>query len=100
MKTSSQKCKSCEKWDEYPVNSEAVLCHHCKQPINPEAFRILKQREAHVLNEEKRKENAWLNIKPTDSIFLVALKRFLYVLELIYLAIVSIVIWIVVWLPG
>ena len=86
------KCIACKKW----TNGSKTHCQHCNSIL--ETTKLENERQ-------ERHENyiidiMLIKIKPTDHIIVVGIKKVLQAIQIVYMAILSFILWIIAMLPG
>ena len=93
---SEKKCPHCGQWTEWNVSMED-RCQHCNEYL---MARERADDEARVERIRKDKEKFMFTVKPTDGPLMRIARRVGYVFYVIYIAILSLITWILFWLPG
>ncbi|WPP51120.1 hypothetical protein [Catalinimonas niigatensis] len=92
----SKKCPNCNQWSEWNQD-KTDRCEYCGALLAPEVV----EREENREKRKKEQEDEWIfNIQPDDSPFKVFLKKIGKVGYVIFMAIVSFIVWLIAFLPG
>lgn len=93
---SQKKCPNCQKWSVWNTNYDD-RCEHCGELLAPvEAQRVEKQKQ-----EAIRQEEEWMfYIKPEDNFLQKGLKKVGNFFYVIFMAIMSMLMWLIAALPG
>lgn len=92
----SKKCPDCGQWSEW--NQEKTdRCQHCDALLSPEII----EREEKSAQKKKEQEDGWIfNVKPDDNPIKVFFKKTGKLGYVIFMAIVSLIVWLIAFLPG
>lgn len=92
----SKKCPHCHQWSEWNQD-KTDRCEHCGALLAPEVVEREEKRD----KKKKEEEDGWVfNVQPNDSPFKVLLKKVGKVGYVIFMAIVSFIVWLIAFLPG
>lgn len=81
-----QKCENCGKW----TDTSNYFCQHCGKLLNEKRLEQEKQR-----HEQTKLDLILIKIKPTDSLPVVFVKRLAQGIQIIYMAILSFILWLI-----
>ncbi len=97
---SAKKCKNCESWS--PWNQQLNdTCHFCSQLLDEEAFLAQAKTEAEANERKPYGMNMDLNqINPTDSFLVKTGKRFIQAIQISFIAVLSVILWVLTMVAG
>ena len=90
-----KKCPVCGKWSQLNEIPDDV-CVHCGKNLNEYSI----QKEERLVREQEIEKKDFLTIKPSDSFPLVILKKILTVANIIFMAFISFILWLVTVVTG
>ncbi|MGZ5242429.1 MAG: hypothetical protein ACXWDO_05380 [Bacteroidia bacterium] len=90
-----KKCPNCGKFSHYDYSVEAK-CEFCGAILDPRTFEAAKAKEEKEQQAQLKHEHPvfWVSIKPSDSSLTVLGKQVLRAAQIIYMAIISFLLWI------
>lgn len=93
---SQKKCPHCGKWSEWTTSFDD-RCEHCGEPLSP----VDLERKAKKEEEAVRQEQNWMfYIKPDDGALMRFLKKSGNLFYMVFMAIMSFIMWVIAALPG
>ena len=93
---SSKKCANCGNWTEWNRNPEDI-CTHCGATLEP---KIVKEKEKYSNAQKKINETDFFRIRPEDNFFMKLGRKGAWIIHLIFVSIMSFIIWLSVVLGG
>lgn len=92
----SKKCPNCHQWSSWN-QQKTDRCEHCGALLATETIEREEKRE----KKKKEEEDRWVfNIQPDDPPLTIFFKKIGKVGYVIFMAIVSFIVWLVAFLPG
>ncbi len=96
MMTSEKKCPDCGQWTTWNHQLNDT-CQHCGELLDKRRIQDLNSFE----NQQKTNdENSFFAIKPGDNSFMIFIRKTGWVINVIYVSIVSFMLWLLAWLAG
>jgi len=93
---SQKKCSECGQWSNWN-HQPADQCEHCGGPLDKRAILEL---EVYHNQERKNDKNSFFAPKPGDSTFMMIIRRTTWFIHIIYMSIVSFILWFIAWAAG
>lgn len=95
------KCPSCKKFSHSDGTAEAT-CEHCGAYLDPVEVKSKQKYEEEKRQAELKHEHPvfWVNVKPGDGAFRASFVRFVQGAQIVYMAIISFILWIVAIIAG
>ena len=93
-----RKCPACKKW-----NEDNAYCKYCNEPISPQIIRDLEDEEDLKKNQPLKKsplDKLQENIENSNNPFVIAFNKVLRLVWIVYMGILSFVIWFVTAIAG
>ncbi|GAA4304949.1 hypothetical protein GCM10023183_18680 [Nibribacter koreensis] len=95
----TKKCPHCQQWSAWH-HQVTDRCEHCHELLDPKAHQRLLAQDEREEEESKKINIALIEILPTDSAFTRFWKRIVQGFQLMFMAILSFILWLIALLAG